>query len=600
MTFQGHGYDYYAHVDPNDDPQYHDSSYGQNNRQSWPQAWDTYGYYDSQWQAHPYDYYMSDHLERRPTYYEARRWSPPRREPSPSPPPIPTEPSAEYLELSQQPSTHIDDPSSSRKLLILDLNGTLLYREGRPQGPRKYRRDRVSSEPQRRLAHPRPYMGSFRQYLFHPKTLEWLDTMVWSSAQPFNVNHMVDQCFKEEKKKLVAVWARDTLGLTSAQYYQKTQTTKNLAKPWAALSLLPDENDQASALSSTDEPSHLTDKPTPISEPSRSAYTHSALTTLLLDDSPLKAQLQPWNHFCVPEYTAQIRGHDLATRQHERDKPSSDVQDSEAAISRKKRKKSKKVLGYDQILLAVIGVLDTIKGESNVSGWMRQCCIWNGMHEDEEEKLVLTREETADEEVEISGTRKRRRISDKVELDGEKSRSSDSGTPDSSLPVVEVTSISLEDASVRSVANIHDDTFPSSPLSRTRTPVGSLSAETKQLSSASQPTLDDGTSSALRKSSPHPLSSPPVPSSSQNTEHKLACSSLELEAVTLPDESGNSEDYSTSESPQWPDNQHVSPSFPSIAVKDKLWFDNEAVVSHWAKLGLEALATLDIPAEAGI
>ncbi|KAK0446300.1 hypothetical protein EV421DRAFT_1890124 [Armillaria borealis] len=336
-----------------------------------------------------------------------------RDDPSPSPPPIPTEPSAEYLELSQQPSTHIDDPSSSRKLLILDLNGTLLYREGKPQGPRRYRRDRFngSSEPQHRVAHPRPYMGSFRQYLFHPKTLEWLDTMVWSSAQPFNVDHMVDQCFKEEKEKLVAVWARDTLGLTSAQYHG---------------------------------PSHSADEPAPTSEPSRSAYSHSALTTLLLDDSPLKAQLQPWNHFCVPEYTAQIRGHDLSTRQQERDKPPSDVQDAEGGASRKKRKKSKKALGYDQILLAVIGVLDTIKGESNVSGWMQQCGLWNGQ------------------------------------------------------------------------------------------------------------------------------------------DRKL-------------------EDNSTSESPQPPDNQHVNPSSPSpVADKDKLWFENEAVVSHWAKLGLDALAALGIPAEAGI
>ncbi|KAK0500309.1 hypothetical protein EDD18DRAFT_1307752 [Armillaria luteobubalina] len=359
MAFRGHGYGYYAHVDPNDlnyagqwndgisYPQYHESSYRQNNGQPWPQTWDTYGW-----------------------------WSPRRRNPSPSPPPIPTEPSSDYLELSQQPSTHIDDPSSSRKLLILDLNGTLLYREGRPQGPRRYRRDRVngSSEPQHRVAHPRPYMGSFRQYLFHPKTLEWLDTMVWSSAQPSNVDHMVAQCFKEEKEKLIAVWARDTLGLTSAQYH---------------------ENDEASTLSSSDDgPSHSTDEPAPTSEPSRSAHAHSALTTLLLDDSPLKAQLQPWNHFCVPEYTAQIRGRDLSTRQRERDKPSFDIQDAEGVVPQKKRKKPKKVLGYDQILLAVIGVLDTIKGESNVSGWMRQCGLWNGVHgKEDEEKPTPTDDE---------------------------------------------------------------------------------------------------------------------------------------------------------------------------------------------------------------
>ncbi|KAK0223384.1 hypothetical protein IW262DRAFT_822612 [Armillaria fumosa] len=587
MAFRGHGYDYYAHVDPNDYagqwdggisyPQYHESAYRQNNGQPCPQAWDAYGYYNSQWQAQPYNYYAP----------EARRWSPRRRDPSPSPPPIPTEASSDYLELSQQPSTHIDDPSSSRKLLILDLNGTLLYREGKPQGPRRYRRDRAnrSSEPQHRVAHPRPYMESFRQYLFHPKTLEWLDTMVWSSAQPFNVDHMVDQCFKEEKGKLITVWARDTLGLTSAQYHQKTQTTKDLAKPWAALSLLPDENDEASTLSSSDDgPSHSADEPAPTSEPSRSAYAHSALTTLLLDDSPLKAQLQPWNHFCVPEYTAQIRGRDLSTRHRERDNPPSDIQDAEGIVLQKKRKRPKKALGYDQILLAVIGVLDTIKGESNVSGWMRQCGLWNGVHgKEDEQKSTLTQEGTTDDETEDSETRKHRRIDDIV-LDGEKVRSSNSETPGSHSPAAEATLISPEELSVQSVV---DDTPPSSPLLRAQ----------------ARPTSYDHSSPApkgKKSGSPHPpSSSPPFPPSSRITEHESAYSSSpRLEAITLPGTDRKSENNSTSKPP---DNQHLNSSSSShVANKDKLWFENEAVVSHWAKRGLDALAILGISAEAGI
>ncbi|KAF5339950.1 hypothetical protein D9758_016769 [Tetrapyrgos nigripes] len=39
-------------------------------------------------------------------------------------------------------------------------------------------------------------------------------------------------------------------------------------------------------------------------------YTHSPLTTLLLDDSPLKARLQPYNHFCVPEYSRDVWARD--------------------------------------------------------------------------------------------------------------------------------------------------------------------------------------------------------------------------------------------------------------------------------------------------
>ena len=38
---------------------------------------------------------------------------------------------------------------------------------------------------------------------------------------------------------------------------------------------------------------------------------HSALTTVLVDDSPLKAALQPWNHLCIKEYLAEARSSDM-------------------------------------------------------------------------------------------------------------------------------------------------------------------------------------------------------------------------------------------------------------------------------------------------
>lgn len=71
--------------------------------------------------------------------------------------------------------------------------------------------------------------------------------MVWSSAQPHSVDDMVGKCFdaeeveggergvekdKESKKRgrehLVAIWARDTLGLTEGEYrecYSLLQST---------------------------------------------------------------------------------------------------------------------------------------------------------------------------------------------------------------------------------------------------------------------------------------------------------------------------------------------------------------------------------------
>lgn len=45
---------------------------------------------------------------------------------------------------------------------------------------------------------------------------------------------------------------------------------------------------------------------------SHPASRHTALSTLLMDDSPRKAELQPYNHLCVKEYSNVVRNRDLA------------------------------------------------------------------------------------------------------------------------------------------------------------------------------------------------------------------------------------------------------------------------------------------------
>ncbi|KAG6884177.1 hypothetical protein C0992_006819 [Termitomyces sp. T32_za158] len=97
----------------------------------------------------------------------------------------------------------------------------------------------------------------------------WLDTMVWSSVQPHSIADMVNRCFGYTQHELLAVWARDTLSLKDKDYNRKTQTTKNLSKPWSELRITP---------SSSCSPS---------SDPNTPQF-HSACTTLLMDDSPLK------------------------------------------------------------------------------------------------------------------------------------------------------------------------------------------------------------------------------------------------------------------------------------------------------------------------
>ena len=123
------------------------------------------------------------------------------------------DPLPSYLQVSLTPSRHLSPlpPSSLRKLLILDLNGTLLVRSPRSKVGH-------AAAPRVRHVYPRPFMPVFRAYLFSPSTMAWLDTMVWSSAQQHNVDDMVDECFGDQRIGLVAVWARDTLGLRPDEF----------------------------------------------------------------------------------------------------------------------------------------------------------------------------------------------------------------------------------------------------------------------------------------------------------------------------------------------------------------------------------------------
>ncbi|KAF5313855.1 hypothetical protein D9619_013054 [Psilocybe cf. subviscida] len=238
-----------------------------------------------------------------------RATSSPRR--TPPPPPRRKEPTEEYLNITQNPSSHVEDPSSARKLVVLDLNGSLLLRSAhqrRPLQPRSGHYSRDNDDPYAdptklrplRAVHRRPYLGAFTSYILHDKTKDWLDTMVWSSAQPHSVDDMVDRCFGERRSELRAVWARDTLGLAAHDYNKKSLTLKDLAKPWAEL---PYYSTSPSAAASS--------PPEETETEALDAQHHSALSTVLVDDSPLKAMLQPWNHLVIHEYLQQTRNLDL-------------------------------------------------------------------------------------------------------------------------------------------------------------------------------------------------------------------------------------------------------------------------------------------------
>ncbi|KAF9517703.1 hypothetical protein BS47DRAFT_475547 [Hydnum rufescens UP504] len=207
--------------------------------------------------------------------------------------------------------------SPPRKLVVLDLNGTLVFR---PPGP--------SGKP--RKIHPRPYMNVFAQFLaLH----SGLDTMIWSSAQPHNVETMVDRAFGSLRSGLKHVWARDTLGLSQRDFSRKVQTVKDLNILWR-------------------------DLPEQVLEKER----YSALNTVLLDDSALKAHLQPYNHLPLPEYDAALRKNDLAAIE--------EIDKSAPGEPRQFR--------FDPSLLAVVGVLDELVRQDSVCAWIHADGLWAG------------------------------------------------------------------------------------------------------------------------------------------------------------------------------------------------------------------------------
>jgi TFIIF-interacting CTD phosphatase-like protein len=156
--------------------------------------------------------------------------------------------------------------SPTTKLLILDLNGTLVYRPRNPAKDRDLDMLQVSMTPILR-----PHLEEFMTYIF-----EHFKVMFWSSATPRNVQSMIAATTTpEQRSKVIAIWARDTLDLSPEDYNKKSVTFKDLRKVFV-------DKDIANA--------------------SEKEVGWNIESTILLDDSAKKASYQPYNHVCVPEF----------------------------------------------------------------------------------------------------------------------------------------------------------------------------------------------------------------------------------------------------------------------------------------------------------
>lgn len=131
-------------------------------------------------------------------------------QPSPQSGGIPN-PSMTYITSSLNPPIPLREPQ--HLLVIIDLNGTLLYRPSRKQ-PTKF------------VA--RPHTRRFLQYCIDTFTV-----VIWSSARPENVRHMCDAILTGDlKQRVAAIWGRDKFNLSKQDYDLRVQCYKRLTNIW--------------------------------------------------------------------------------------------------------------------------------------------------------------------------------------------------------------------------------------------------------------------------------------------------------------------------------------------------------------------------------
>lgn len=135
--------------------------------------------------------------------------------------------------------------------------------------------------------------------------------MIWSSARPENVNLMCNVLFSEvDRQKVIAEWGRDRLGLSQSDYNNKSPVYKMLGQVWGDADIAARHPLAASG------------------------WVWGQSNTVLIDDTSDKAKSEPHNLIELPEFNG-------------------DMENQKNALS------------------AVIEYLDILKGQKNVSAYIR-------------------------------------------------------------------------------------------------------------------------------------------------------------------------------------------------------------------------------------
>ncbi|SCZ88375.1 BZ3500_MvSof-1268-A1-R1_Chr10-2g02936 [Microbotryum saponariae] len=254
----------------------------------------------------------------------------------------PPEPNEAYLAVAQEPSSVLPEPISP-PCLVLDLNNTLLFRK---------KRDASGS----RSPIARPYLATFLNYLVSQTTdgsPRWI-LAVYSSARAKNVLALLaavglvdheransvqgGQSWEaEEGDALALVWSREKMGLTPREFDLDVETSKDLDPLWRVL-----------------------------------GGELGPRRTVLLDDEEGKAATQPYNHLPIepflldpsslppsspPRWASLPRGFRA---------PSVDLPRASATEIA-----STHPCGQDEALLSTIYLLEQLREQSNIAGFIR-------------------------------------------------------------------------------------------------------------------------------------------------------------------------------------------------------------------------------------
>lgn len=188
----------------------------------------------------------------------------------------------EYMAQASLPPQEITPPQPL--LVILDINGTLIYRKHRRLPPQFVKR---------------PGLDKFLETLMDKYTV-----MIWSSSQPRTVNAVCERLFPRNKRQqLAAEWGRDKFGLTSAQYKEKIQVYKRLETVWADEGIQAKYPTSKTKLGKQRHAQLLAHQENPDAVPPPLPMRWDQSNTVLIDDSKLKAAAQPYNILEIPEFT---------------------------------------------------------------------------------------------------------------------------------------------------------------------------------------------------------------------------------------------------------------------------------------------------------